>query len=175
MALNGLRSKLRSLASSGSESARDVSEQAPERIREARAKTGKLAQRRAPASGLEGQQRPRAPTSRERIAQRLQGSGEMRKPVQDANLQPAADPRFVEAFGRGDANVRSYFGENGNGGDPYTTAAARGTNTVLFGTFAEEMIDERDHEGGLYAYRDEREEGYLDDGIDVGDILGGRF
>lgn len=177
MAFDGLRNKLRSLASSGSDSVREASQEAreiaPERVREARARAGAIADRRAPATGLEGQQKPRPPTSRERIARRLRGSGQMRKPVQDATLEPAADPRFMEAFGRGDAAVRSYFGESS--GDPFMTRAAAGENTVMFGSFTEEMIDERDHEGGLYANRDERESGMLDDGIDVDDILGGRF
>lgn len=182
MAFEGLRSKLRSLADSGSDAARDVATEAPDRVREASGRarqaggraTGAVA-RRAPATGLErGQQ----PSARQEIARRLQSSGQMRKPIGDANLEPGADPRFMEAFGRGDATTReSWFGEGDPPADPMTSYFAQGDDVegVEPGPFVQEMLDERDHEGGLYAYEDDHERGLLDDGGDLSDFSGVAF
>lgn len=165
MVFDGLRKKLRSVASSGSESARE----APERVREVSAETSRAVARRAPSTGLEGNRKPE-PTTGERIARRLQVSGQMRKPIGDANLEPGADPRYMERFGRGDATTGEWFGESEAPADPHTTYFARGETpeNVEFGPFVQEMLDERDHEGGHYAYEDEHERGMLDDGVDVG-------
>jgi hypothetical protein len=166
MAFEGLRSKLRSLGSSGSEAASE----APAQVRDAgRRATGAVA-RRAPATGLEGNRKPREPSAREKIAKRLQSSGQMRKPIGDANLEPGADPREIEAFARGDTHTGEWFGESEPTQDPFSTPAAQGDDADGFewGPFVEELLDERGHEGGHYAYEDERETGPLDDGMDVG-------
>lgn len=168
MPFEALRKRLRVLADGGSE-------QTDERVREAgRAATGAVG-RRAPATGLEGTRKPKAPTPREELAERLQTSGRMRKPIQDANLEPGADPRFLEAFGRGDAPVPAMFGEDEPQGDPYQSFFATGDDPsgTTTGPLFAELLDEQDHEGGLYAYRDEREEGLMDDGADLG--MGLRF
>lgn len=179
MAFEGLRKKLRSLADSGSDVARETPERAREaraRVAEARGRAGGTVKRVAPKTDLEGRRKPKPPTEREKIAKRLQSSGQMRKPIEDANLQPGADPRFMERFARGDADTGEWFGESEEPADPYTTYFARGDDGGQeFGPFVEEMLDERDHEGGHYAYDDEREEGALDDGIDLTDFSGVAF
>jgi hypothetical protein len=166
MAFEGLRSKLRSLGSSGSDAARD----APEQVREAGRKASGAVARRAPATGLEGNRKPKEPSAREKIARRLQSSGQMRKPIGDATLEPGADPREIEAFARGDTHTGEWFGESEPAPDPFATPAAQGDDAegLEWGPFVEELLDERDHEGGHYAYDDEHERGALDDGVDVG-------
>lgn len=174
MAFEGLRSKLRSLADSGSDAAGETVEevrgQAPERVREARRAAGGTARRVAPKTDLENNRQPVAPGSRKAIARRLQSSGQMRKPIGDANLAPGADPRFMEEFARGDATTGEWFGESK--GEPNGNAEFFASESDDLGyeysSFASELLDERDHEGGHYAYDDDKEEGWLDDGLDVG-------
>lgn len=161
MAFDGLRKRLRAVASSGSDAAGETTE----RVREAGSKATGAVAKRAPATGLEGNRKPK-PGSREAIARRLQDSGQMRKPIQDATLEPGADPRFMEKFGRGDADTGEWFGESQPQGDPYQSYFATGDDAGMeFGPFVNEMLDERDHEAGHYAYEDEHEEGWLDDGV----------
>jgi len=177
MAFDGLRSKLRSLAEGGS----DAAQEAPERVRAAtdearvagRRASGAVA-RRAPKTGLENNRKPETST-RQQIARRLQASGQMHKPIGDANLEPGADPRYLEEFGRGDADTGEWFGESEQPADPHTTYFARGDDPdgLEWGPFVQEMLDERDHEGGHYAYEDEHEEGWLDDGVDASASVSG--
>lgn len=63
------------------------------------------------------------------LAKRLQSSGQMRKPVQDANMKPGEDPREIEKFACGERTVGPWFGETGRAADPchrYFAAASRG-------------------------------------------------
>lgn len=169
MVFNALRSKLRALGESGS----DAAQEAPERVREARRRTGEVVARRAPKTGLEGNRKPK-PGSKEAIARRLQSSGQIRKPIGDANLEPGADPRYLERFGRGDEHSGEWFGESEAPADPYGSYFATGDDEGMeFGPFVQEMLDERDHEGGHYAYEDEHEEGWLDDGVDASASVSG--
>lgn len=174
MAFEGLRKKLRSLAGSGSDAAKEAASDAPERAREARARarsagkrTGKAVKRVAPASDLEGNRGPTRPNPRKQIARRLQHSGQMHKPIEDANLKPGADPRFMEEFARGDADTGEWFGESDEPMDANEQFFAGSEETVgTQGDFVGELLDERDHEGGHYAYEDDHERGMLDDGVD---------
>lgn len=179
MVLEGIRSRLRSIAESGSDAARET----PEKVREARARTlrararaGGAVAKAAPGTDLERNRNPSAPTQRQLIAQRLNDAGQMRKPIGDANLEPGADPRFVEAFARGDATTGEWFGESEAPADPFTSEFARGDDMGMeFGPFVNEMLDERDHEAGHYAYDDEHETGALDDGVDLTNFSGVAF
>lgn len=171
MALDGLRKRFRALASSGSETV----EKAPEQTRRVVRKGGGAVARRAPKTDLEGTRTPEK-SARQEIAERLQSSGQMRKPIEDANLEPGADPRYMERFGRGDDHSGEWFGESEQPrGDPYESYFATGSDpdNVAFGPFVQEMLDERDHEGGHYAYEDEHERGLLDDGVDLSDVGSG--
>lgn len=154
MPFDALRSKLRTLTGDNSADARDA-----EKVREATRRVGETARRRAPATGLEGNRKPRAPTQREELAQRLQSSGEMRKPIEDANLKPGEDPRKIEKFATGEAGVEAGMGSDPRG-DPYQSYFSTGDDPSggTAGPLTMELLDEQDHEGGLYAYEDEREE-----------------
>jgi hypothetical protein len=165
MAFDGLRQRLRALGGSDADADR-------ERAREAGRAASGTVRRRAPATGLEGN---RTPSPREELADRLQSAGAMRKPIEDANLQPGADPRQIEAFARGDARAGAGFFDDEPRGDPYQSFFATGDDPsgTTSGPLFAELLDERDHEGGLYAYRDERETGLVDDGADLG--MGLRF
>jgi hypothetical protein len=170
MALNGLRKRFRALTGGGSDAAEGVRKEGTEVVR----KGGEVVKRRAPKTDLEGNRKPEK-SAKEVIAERLQDSGQMRKPIQDANLEPGSDPRYMEKFARGDEHSGEWFGESEERGDPYQSYFATGDDAdgMEFGPFVQEMLDERDHEGGHYAYEDDNETGLLDDGASFAGVGSG--